>query len=75
MGSGMFPISKESEEGRKLLEARKLIFSIHQDNWDYVLSGDTGGNQFDNAAIDGKYMGKLELMVKLIDECLREGER
>ena len=72
MGSGMFPISRDDEDGKKLLEARRLIFCIHQDNWEYVCSGETGGGQIDNAAIDGAYMGKLELIIKIIDGCLKD---
>ena len=72
MGSGMFPLDRDDETAKKLLEARKLVFGIHSDNWEYVCSGETGGGQFDNAAIDGAYMGKLELIVKLIDDCLEK---
>ena len=67
MGSGMFPLDVNySRAGKALLEASKLIQATINDLYDGVYSGDSGGNQYDNAASDGGSLALLGLAKDLI---------
>ena len=71
MGSGTFPMEQNDEDGKILLDLVKKIENFIEKYVWYVYSGDSGGNQFDNAAIDGRYLEKLSLAARLLKECVR----
>jgi len=71
MGSGTFPIRRDDEDGKILLSLAKGVDDIIEKHASGVYSGDSGGNQFDNAAIDGGYLEKLRLAARLLKECVR----
>lgn len=72
MGSGTFPIRENDEDGKTILSLVKRIEDIIEEYVECVYSGDCGGNQFDNAAADGRYLEKLSLAARLLKECVRQ---
>jgi hypothetical protein len=68
MGSGSFPLYRTDENGKKLLEAAKLIGEVVDGISDDVYSGDSGGMQYDNAASDGGSLALLQLAAQLIED-------
>lgn len=71
MGSGTFPIRRDDEDGKILLSLAKGVDDIIEKYAECVYSGDCGGSQFDNAAIDGRYLEKMSLAARLLKECVR----
>lgn len=72
MGSGSFPLYRSDEDAKVLLEVVEKIDDFIEEYVGYVYSGDSGGRQFDNAAIDGGYLEKLRIAKGLIKECIRD---
>ena len=72
MGSGMFPLYRGSEEAKKLLQAAEILDEFLNDMYEAVYSGDAGGGQFDNAAMDGASLAMLSLAKKLIEDEVRK---
>jgi hypothetical protein len=72
MGSGSFPLYRSEENGKKLLEAAKLVQEVCRSMRDDVDSGESGGMQYDNAASDGGSLALLRLAQSLIED---EGEK
>jgi hypothetical protein len=70
MGSGYFPLDRNTESGKKLLEAMRLIEEVKENFYDEVYSGSDG--QFDNAARDGGFLALLGLAKRLIREELEK---
>jgi len=71
MGSGTFPLYRNDDDAKDLLEMVEKIDYFIEEYAECVYSGDCGGNQFDNAAADGRYLEKLSLAARLIKECVR----
>jgi hypothetical protein len=71
MGSGTFPLHHNDEDGKKLLEAARLIGEVHSSMADGVFSGDSGGGQYDNAASDGGSLALLSLAKSLVEGGVR----
>lgn len=71
MGSGSLPVYGAHETGLKLIEAIRLIAEV-RDYWrDAVYSGESGGNQFDNAARDGAYLERLNVAMEMLKAVVR----
>ena len=68
MGSGVFPVRSQSEEGKKLCQAIVLIEQVLNLLEPDILDGSSGGNQFDNAAYDGGSLARLELAKRILSE-------
>ena len=64
MGSGYFPITATEA----VLSALKILEEVRGD-----MAGtcDTGENQYDNALLDGMYLGDFATGLKLIRECFK----
>lgn len=69
MGSGTFPI-KNGAGFCKIKAAIKLIEEIRNEWTESVFSGDSGGNQLDNAAIDGGYLERMSIAIDMLEGCL-----
>ena len=68
MGSGCFPLDN-SEPDRKIIVKIINELTVVLDRWyNYISSGDSGGNQFDNAMSDGRYYEDISLSRKLLME-------
>ena len=72
MGSGSFPLYRTDDDGKKLIEATRLVREVCDSLADSVYSGDSGGGQFDNAASDGRSLGLLGLAAGLIEAEVRK---
>ena len=72
MGSGTFPLYRTDDDAKILLNLVKEIDDFMDEYAEYVYSGDSGGNQFDNSAIDGGYLEKLRIARYLISDCVRK---
>lgn len=71
MGSGSFPLYRSDKDAKVFLEiVEKIDAFLDEYTW-FVYTGDSGGNQFDNAAMDGGYLEKLRIARGLIEECVR----
>ena len=68
MGSGVFPLRRQSEEGLKLCQAIVLVEEVINRLEPDILDGFSGGQQFDNAAYDGGSLARLRLTVKILGE-------
>lgn len=61
MASGNYPLSHESDEGKKLIRAVELIESVIEEvGYD--------ANQYDNAANDGQSRAMLRMAIRLIED-------
>jgi len=70
MASGYFPLNREEENGRKLVNAMKLIEEVKENYYEDIYSGSDG--QFDNAASDGGSLALLGLARTLINNELEK---
>lgn len=70
MGSGTFPLYRATDDAKVLLSLVKELDDFIDEYVEYVYSGESGGNQFDNAAIDGGYLEKLRIARRLIRDCV-----
>lgn len=65
MSSGYFPLPKNGESGKKLVDANLLIREVIDKFQDDVYSGIDG--QFDNSASDGGSLALLELACTILE--------
>ena len=66
MGSGCFPLRKEDGDGKRLLQVADDLKAILNEWYESVYSGESGGNQYDNAARDGGSLARLGVAESLI---------
>jgi len=70
MGRGAFPLYRSGQNGKKLIEALRLMEIVQCDLSDAVSTGDSGGGQFDNAASDGAALERLNIAAELVRDCI-----
>lgn len=71
MASGCFPLYKNEKDVDKLVEAIRLIDEFVDSWYSAVYNGDSGGNQFDNAASDGGALALISLASSLLKDQIR----
>ena len=73
MASGYFPLCREEENGKKLIDAMRLIQEVKDYFCEDIYSG--SGGQFDNAASDGGSLALLGLAKRLINDELENDNK
>ena len=66
MSSGYFPISPRFDEGKKLLEALKLLKDVSSS----CHSGDDGALTPEDTKSDGRYLARIDLAIDLVAPCI-----
>lgn len=72
MGSGYFPVGRDTELGKALLQAVSDVEGAMHRWREHHDEGDSG--QFDNAASDGAYIDKIYMGASFIEEAVEPTE-
>ena len=70
MGSGIFPLYDTDETGKKIVEFIEFLDKFIDNNMECVLTGESGGCQYDNSVGDGEGIAYMRMAIHCLERCV-----